>query len=71
MIIATALSNNGTLIRLTSERWLHIITSHIEISPTDFSTIVNVVEDPDIILKGDRGELLAIKKRPRKICGLW
>lgn len=66
MILSTVFSKNGIPIRLNSERWLHIITSHIEIDPTDFSLITNAVENPDVILKGDQGELLAVKKRPRK-----
>lgn len=69
MTISIAISKNGIPIRLTSERWLHIITSHIEINPTDFSPITNAVEYPDVILKGDTGELLAVKKKPRK--SLW
>lgn len=66
MVIATVHSKNNILIRLTSERWLHIRTSHKEIDPDDFASIMNVVKDPDAVLQGDAGELLAIKKRSRK-----
>ena len=69
MILATALSKNGIPIRLTQERWLHITTSHIEIDPTSPKNIINTIKSPDIILKGDTGELLAIKKKPGK--NLW
>lgn len=66
MIIGTALSKNGIKIRLTEERWLHIIYSHKEIDPADFSEALDVVENPDFILKGDEEELLAVKKRARR-----
>lgn len=66
MILGTATSKNGVTIRLTDERWLHIITSHKEINAEDFLKIISVVEDPDVVLKGDVGELLAVHKVPRK-----
>lgn len=65
VILATAISKNGAPIRLTEERWNHIITSHLEINPQDFKTIMSVVENPDLILQGDAGELLAVKKKHR------
>ena len=66
MVLATAISKNGILIRLTKERWLHITLSHKEIDSAKFTTIIEVIENPDIILRGDHGELLAVKKKPRK-----
>ena len=66
MLLATCLSKNKVTIRLTEERWKHIIASHLEIDPKNFSTIINTVENPDLILKGDTGELLAVKKKSRK-----
>lgn len=63
MILATAISKNGVPVRLTEERWNHIITSHLEINPQDFKTIMSVVENPDLILQGDASELLAAKKK--------
>ncbi len=62
MIIATAISKNGVEIRLTDERWNHIIKTHPEIDPKGFSRIIDVIEDPDAILEGDVGEILAVKK---------
>lgn len=66
MILGTATSKNGVNIRLTDERWLYIITSHKEISPQDYVKIISVVDDPEVVLKGDVGELLAVKKSSRK-----
>lgn len=62
MTIATALSKNNVSIRLTDERWEHIILTHPEIEPKDFSIVMDAVENPDAILEGDIGELLAVKK---------
>lgn len=62
MDLVTVLSKNGVPIRLTDERWNHIIKTHTEINPRDFSSVINVVKNPDAILKGDVGELLAVKK---------
>ncbi len=65
MIIAVAESKSGVKIRLTQERWKHITNSHLEIGDKDFPKIMDTIKDPEIILKGDTGELLAVKKKPR------
>lgn len=69
MVLTRVNSKNGIPIRLTDERWYHITTSHKEIDFVDFLSIMRAVKNPDIILKGDTGELLAVKKKPRK--KLW
>lgn len=69
MVIATALSKNNIPIRLTDERWEHIILNHQEIGPTDFNRFMKVISNPDLILKGSKDELLAIKKVSGK--NLW
>lgn len=66
MILGTATSKNGVKIRLTQERWIHITTSHLELDPDDYKIVLDVVGNPDAILKGDTGELLATKKQTRK-----
>lgn len=62
MIIATAVSKNNVPIRLTRERWFHITNSHKEITSKDKTTIIDIINNPDLILRGDVGELLAVKK---------
>jgi hypothetical protein len=64
MLVGTATSKNGTRIRLTEERWLHIISAHPEISPTEYPEILDAVENPRAVLKGEIDELLAIKEKP-------
>lgn len=60
---AEVLSKNNVKIRLTKERWQHIINSHLEIDAKDFPGIINTIKDPEIILKGGTGELLAVRKK--------
>lgn len=69
MIIATVITKNNVLIRLTTERWAHITSSHKEITAGNKSKIMNTIRNPDFILKGDVGELLAVKKSLGK--NLW
>lgn len=66
MLLAKVASKNKVTIRLTHERWHHIITSHLEIDLDDHEFIMDTIKDPDIIFKGDRGELLAVKKKGGK-----
>ena len=69
MILATAKSKKGVIIRLTDERWQHIILAHQEIGPNDFNKFMQVISKPEFILQGSKGELLAVQKVPRK--KLW
>lgn len=66
MILSSTRSVNGVTIRLTDERWHHIVKSHEEIKVTDFLKIMKVVSKPNFILKGSKGECLAVKKITRK-----
>jgi Barnase-EndoU-ColicinE5/D-RelE like nuclease len=56
-----AISQNGTLIRLTSERWQHITTGHPEIAGYYFD-ILETIENPDIIYEGNYDAKIAVKK---------
>ncbi|MBI2601219.1 hypothetical protein HYW42_04645 [Candidatus Daviesbacteria bacterium] len=66
MVLGAVNSKNGVKVRLTDERWNHIITSHLEINPQGHKRILNAIGDPEVIFKGDVGELLAVCKLPRK-----
>jgi hypothetical protein len=70
MVLAYTISKNGVKIRLTKERWVHILTSHLEFSGDDLKFILQVISRPDMILKGDKDELLAVKNLT-KGSGLW
>lgn len=69
MVITISSSRNKIPIRLTKERWVHIISSHKEITTSDKSKVMDAIKNPDFILKGDVGEFLAVKKTLGK--NLW
>jgi len=51
-------SVNGIPIRITYERWFHIIENHDDMAGR-FGDILNTVEFPDYIVKGYRNALMA------------
>ena len=57
----TVVSKNGALIRLTEERWEHIVLMHPNLSGKQ-AQVLSSVKDPDYILRGTAGELLAVLK---------
>ena len=57
-----AQSKNNVIIRLTDERWSHICEEHAELAGLRFDVLEAVVE-PERILAGNAGELLALKKQ--------
>ena len=59
MDIDSAHSKNGVLIRLTEERWKHIVLMHPSLGEKQ-SQVLKTVKDPDYILRGTAGELLAV-----------
>jgi len=54
-------SKNEIPIRLPNERWMHITESHTEMAGL-YSDVLEAVEDPDAIYKGESGELLAVRE---------
>jgi hypothetical protein len=57
----TANSKNNSLIRLTDQRISHILKNHPEIKNC-IPWLTDTVKNPDFIVAGDFGELIAIKK---------
>ena len=47
-------------IRLTDERWRHIIVGHPELA-TQRERVIETLADPDLVQSGDAGGLLAIR----------
>lgn len=56
----TALSVNKIKIRLTDERWFHISEGHPEMAGLFFE-ILETIETPDFVAKGNTAELIAVK----------
>ena len=53
-------SRNGIAIRLSTERWTHIIDRHPEMS-TMRDQVLETITKPNFIQSGDFGELLAVR----------
>ncbi len=53
-------SKNGVPIRLTLNRWLHIVEYHDDVAGYH-NSVLDAVEDPDAIAHGKTGELLAMR----------
>lgn len=60
-------SVSGKLIRLTDERWIHIVESHPEMAGS-MSEVLLAIASPDVVIKGSEAELLAaVFKREDKL----
>ena len=60
-MLESELSKNGVLIRLTDERWAHIIEEHCELAGLRLE-VLETVANPSRILAGGDGELLAVRE---------
>nr|HDO81520.1 hypothetical protein [Candidatus Bathyarchaeota archaeon] len=60
-MIGAAISKNGIPIRLTEERWFHIVENHDELAGLSDEVLLTV-EDPEFIVKGWTDEFLAVRK---------
>jgi hypothetical protein len=56
----TGRSKNGVPIRLTEERWSHIMDEHRELEGLELA-VLETVSDPERVLAGGAGELLAVR----------
>ncbi|OQX02502.1 MAG: hypothetical protein BWK80_57740 [Desulfobacteraceae bacterium IS3] len=56
----TANSVNGVPVRLTYERWFHITENHNDLASYYFD-VLETVEKPDLIVRGNKGTLKAVK----------
>lgn len=59
-IIGTVFSKNNKKIRLTAERWAHIVESHDYMAGNQ-DIVFETMEDPDVIVGGEKNEFLAVK----------
>jgi hypothetical protein len=56
-------SHNGVPIRLTEERWQHVIHRHPDME-TQREQVLETLVEPDMIQEGDFGTLLAARLYP-------
>jgi hypothetical protein len=59
-MLGTVISKNGKVIRLTAERWSHIVESHDYMAGNQ-DLVFETLENPDVIVSGEKAELAAIK----------
>ena len=55
-----ARSKSGVPIRLSDNRWAHIVEHHDDLAGYRDS-VLEVIEDPDAVARGKTGEMLALK----------
>jgi hypothetical protein len=60
-----AYSVNNVPIRLTYERWYHIIENHDDLA-SYFYDILEIIEKPEFIIQGNKGTLKATKNIAKK-----
>lgn len=60
---AVVQSVNGVPIRLSSERWTHIVEHHDDLAGY-YHAVLETVRTPDEVYEGDASELLAVSRRP-------
>lgn len=53
-------SQSGVPVRLTEERWNHIVSRHPEMLDCR-EEVLETLADPDMVQQGDFGELLAVR----------
>ena len=51
---------NGVPVRLTYARWYHIVENHDEMA-SRFHEVLEVVEEPDLVVRGNAGALKAAR----------
>ena len=59
------MSKNGVPIRRTDERWFHIVENHDDLAGHS-DLVLQTVEDPDLILRGHGGALIATRVLGRR-----
>lgn len=65
MVIGTAQSANGVKVRLTDERWEHILEARPYMRGYE-EDVLDAVESPELILTGAGGVLVAVVSFGRK-----
>lgn len=64
-MIGYAVSRNKVKIRLPEERWFHITESHDYLSGLS-DIVLDAINNPELIIKGEKDELIAIKRFKNK-----
>ena len=65
-----AISKGGVPIRLTEERWFHIVENHDDLAGY-YDKVLEIVEEPDLISQGYNGALIAVRAFGRRKYLQW
>jgi hypothetical protein len=60
LIVDIAYSVNDVPIRLTVERWYHIVENHDDLAG-HYDDVLSAVENPDVVLRGYQASLIAVR----------
>ena len=60
-MVRIAISKNKVPIRLTEERWFHIVEYHDEVAGYS-NEVLRTIEEPEMIIRGWKDEFLAARK---------
>jgi len=60
-----ARSVNGVSVRLSYERWYHIVENHDDLASA-FHEVLDVIEKPDFVARGSGGALKAARNMGRR-----
>jgi hypothetical protein len=55
-----AVSRNGIPIRISDERWTHVVEAH-DYMAGNLELVIETIEDPDDLVAGSKGELIALR----------
>ena len=61
-LLGVAISHNGVPIRLTAERWAHIVEAHDYLAGLH-EWVLETIGDPDAVVVGWEGALIATQRR--------
>ncbi len=53
-------SVNDVPVRLTAERWYHIVENHDDVAG-HYDDVLETIENPDLVLRGYKGALTAVR----------
>lgn len=60
-----AYSVNNVPIRLTAERWYHIVENHDDVAG-HYDDVLETIENPDLVLRGYKDALIGVRGAGRK-----
>jgi hypothetical protein len=61
----SVLSVAGVPIRLTAERWFHIVENHDDLAG-HYDEVLETVGDPEVVVRGYGGSLIAVRTYGRR-----